>query len=66
MNYNMQEFIDYVLMFYGPGEIDDLNFSEDEVKKAVRIHILDGKVEFAGDSVDREMVRDIVLDEIRA
>jgi len=66
MNFNMQEFVNYVLSFYGPGEIYDFNFSENEVKKAVRIHLLDEKVEFEGDSVDREMVRDIVLDEIRS
>jgi len=50
---------------YGVGGIYDYNFNIEEVKKAIRIHLLDGETPFEGDSVDREMVRDIVLDEIR-
>jgi len=65
MNFDMKAFIDYVLSFYGVGGIYDYNFNIEEVKKAIRIHLLDGETPFEGDSVDREMVRDIVLDEIR-
>mgnify|MGYP000329422215 CR=1 FL=1 len=67
MNVNEQEFVNYVLSFYGLGGIyGGWNFKEREVKKAIRIHKRNEKVEFIGDSVDREMVRDIVLDEIRS
>jgi hypothetical protein len=67
MNVNHQEFVNYVLSFYGPGQIyGELKFKESEVKKAIQIHNRNEEVEFIGDSVDREMVRDIVLDEIRS
>lgn len=62
----MQDFIDYVLSFYGPNGVYDFNFTESEVKKGLQIHLIKEKVAFAGDSVDREMVRDIVLDELRS
>jgi hypothetical protein len=67
MNVNMQEFVNYVLSFYGLGGMySEYKFRESEVKKAIKIHKRNKDVEFIGDSVDREMVRDIVLDEIRA
>lgn len=66
MNFNMQEFIKYVLSFYGPGGLYDFNASVDEVKKAIRIRLLNDDVPFEGDTVDREAIRDIILDEIRA
>jgi len=55
------EFVHYVLSFYGPNGIYDYGFTEDEVVKAVEIHKRSGTVPFEGDSVDREIVRDIVL-----
>lgn len=61
----MKAFIDYVLSFYGADGLYQYNFSIEEVKKAIRIRLLDDETPFEGDSVDREMVRDIVLDEIR-
>ena len=63
--YNMQEFIEYVLSFYGTGGLYDINASVDEVKKAIRIRLLNDDLPFDGDTVDRELVRDIILDEIR-
>jgi len=66
MNFNMQEFIEYVLSFYGPGGLYDFNASVDEVKKATRIRLLNNDIPFEGDTFDREAVRDIILDEIRA
>ena len=63
--YNMQEFIEYVLSFYGAGGLYDINASVDEVKKAIRIRLLNDDLPFDGDTVDRELVRDIILDEIR-
>ena len=63
--YNMQEFIEYVLSFYGAGGLYDINASDDEVKKAIRIRLLNDNLPFEGDTVDREAIRDIILDEIR-
>ena len=57
-----QVFIRYVMSFYGPGQIYDYGFTVPEVKTATEQHINTGRVPFEGDSIDREIVRDIVLD----
>jgi hypothetical protein len=61
------DFIDYVMSFYGSGEdaIYDYAFTREEVESAIAIRLLDEVIEFAADSVDRELVRDIVLEIIR-
>jgi hypothetical protein len=61
----MNEFIDYVLSFYGAEEnsvYPELEFTREEVIKAV--DVLKGRwpEKFYGDSLDRERVRDIVLE----
>ena len=64
----LQEFYDYMLMFYGaPGQYANAvggPFTLDEVKEATARYLAiptDHRPEFDGDTVDREHVRDIVL-----
>lgn len=67
----LNEFYDYVLSFYGHGEIYDISATRDEVIKATGIRINTcneneygipiNEIEFQGDSFDREYVRDIIL-----
>ena len=63
MNSQINEFIDYVLSFYGPGGIYDMGMTRDEALMGTGIRIGHSKfngVHFEGDSIDREAVRDIV------
>lgn len=61
-------FVDYVMSFYSnrPDSVyPELDFTEDEVYKALAVRMTRKKYEetpFEGDTVDREIVRDIVLD----
>ena len=62
----INDFIDYVLSFYGPGELYPIQgINRTVVRKAIndvmRIAKLKGQ-EFCGDSVDREQVRDLLID----
>lgn len=64
----MKEFVDYVMSFYGKGGIYDINATREEVWQATCIRIkrnadnpLNG-ISFDGDSIDREAVRDIILE----
>lgn len=63
----MKDFIEYVLSFYGAVEdsIYDYAFTREEVEAAIAIRLQNTEFEFAADSFDRELVRDIVLDQIR-
>ncbi len=61
----MTEFYDYVLSFYGPGGIYPMGATLTVVQKATNdlISILQIKgQEFCGDSIDRELVRDLMMD----
>lgn len=62
---NLNEFIDYVFSFYGPGEMYANFFNRPvtkaAIKKATLVRIQTGQ--FEGDSFDREAVRDIILKE---
>lgn len=62
---DFNKFIDYVLSFYAPGEIygDELQFNREEVVTATKHYIenADFTMDFEGDSIDRENVRDIVI-----
>ena len=62
---NIKEFVKYVLEFYGIGGLYDYKFTKEEVEKAIKIRIETNDIPFDADSVDRELVRDIVLDVIR-
>lgn len=59
------QFKEYVLSFYGPGEIYgdvfDHNLREEEVTRAILQRLDNKEVPFDADSVDRELVRDIML-----
>ena len=60
----MTEFYDYVLFFYGPDGIYPMGATLDIVQKATNdlISILQIKgEEFCGDSIDRELVRDLMM-----
>ena len=60
-----KEFVEYVMSFYGPEglyvEFFGSGVSEEEVKKALKIRKKNKKFAFDGDSMDREIVRDIML-----
>ena len=65
-----REFFDYVLSFYGKGGLYDFGAKLDDVITATQIYInkiVTNKNKFYtwgyGDSLDRERVRDILLDE---
>ena len=57
-----KSFIDYVMSFYGEGEIYDYGFTPDEIVEgyALRMERFPG-IPFCGDTTDREIVRDCVL-----
>ena len=54
------EFINYVKKFYGPGGLYDMGATDDQIFEATQIYIGRG-ADFAGDSFDREAVRDILI-----
>jgi len=54
------EFINYVLSFYGPGGIYDMGATEDMILDATQKYITEG-ADFCGDSIDRELIRDIMI-----
>jgi hypothetical protein len=60
---DLENFYEYVLAFYGDNTeaIYDYKFTRQEVEQATLEHIESGDVPFDADSVDREIVRDIVL-----
>tara|TARA_R100001369_G_scaffold84745_1_gene117800 strand:+ start:690 stop:1166 length:477 start_codon:yes stop_codon:yes gene_type:complete len=76
VNWDIEEkkdFVSYCLKFYGKNEIYDIEATKEEVEKALEVRLTDkegilkefskplSEIDFDGDSVDREMVRDIVL-----
>lgn len=66
MTTNLDQFYRYCLDFYGPGGIYDLGFTRELIETATqryRSRLPAGR-EFYGDTIDRESVRDIVLDEL--
>ena len=60
----MTEFIKYVKSFYGPDGLYPMGVTLKLIKQATSIHIkilkLKGE-EFAGDSIDRECIRDLLI-----
>lgn len=61
----MNDFIEYVMSFYGPEGIYDMNATREEVEAALAIRLENTEIEFAADSYDRELIRDIILDNLR-
>tara|TARA_A200000159_G_scaffold10482_1_gene8910 strand:+ start:355 stop:615 length:261 start_codon:yes stop_codon:yes gene_type:complete len=66
---NTEVFVDYVMSFYSndPDSVyPELDFTRDEVYDALATRLTRKKFEetpFEGDTVDREIVRDIVLED---
>lgn len=66
---NTEVFVDYVMSFYSndPDSVyPELDFTRDEVYLALATRLTRKKYEetpFEGDTVDREIVRDIVLED---
>ncbi len=62
---SIQEFTEYVWKFYAPnemyGEFFENNLTKEELAKAIKTRIKNAELEFYGDSIDREIVRDIML-----
>jgi hypothetical protein len=65
MNVNeMTDFYDYVLSFYGADGLYPMGATLKLIKQATSTHIKILKLkgdEFAGDSIDRECVRDLLI-----
>jgi hypothetical protein len=64
----MTEFYDYVLSFYGPEGIYPMGATLSLIQQATNdiIQILQIKnEEFCGDSIDRELVRDLLIDKYK-
>ena len=60
------EFVDYCMSFYGPGGIYDYDFCKGEIEVALSYRLIShSDLPFDGDTIDREIVRDIVLDILR-
>lgn len=59
---NVDDFVDYVMSFYGKGGLYDFGATPTEVRRALNVRLaIRQDVEFDGDTLDREMVRDIML-----
>ena len=61
-----EDFINYVYGFYGKGKIYDMNATKEQVVLATMIRLdkpRHKKFPFNGDSADREIVRDILINE---
>lgn len=56
----VKDFNSYVMSFYGEGGIYDNGFTPDEITEAVAQYVPTVEV-FCGDSLDREHIRDMVL-----
>ena len=58
-------FTEYMMEFYGPDGIYPFGFNEIQIALATQIYkcrLPNGALDFVGDSIDRERVRDIMLD----
>lgn len=57
------EFINYVRSFYGPGGIYDMGATDEMIINATIQYLTSEGAKWGnGDSYDREMVRDIMID----
>jgi hypothetical protein len=61
-DFHTNEFLDYVLGFYGPGELYDIGMTREEAALGYLLRLTSKPHwPFEGDTVDRELVRDEVL-----
>lgn len=61
------DFTRYMLEFYGPGGIYDRDFTATQINLATQLYkcrLYTTGGEFCGDSVDRECVRDIIMEAV--
>ncbi len=58
---DINNFIHYVYKFYGRHQLYDMDFTLHEIKTATCQRLQHQSIPFEGDTVDREIVRDIVL-----
>lgn len=60
---NLEEFIQYCLKFYGKGGIYDMQADRESIEKALVIMLIqaDKDYYFEGDSMDRERIRDTLV-----
>jgi hypothetical protein len=61
----INDFISYVMTFYGPDGLYPMDANRTVVRKATNDLIRICKIKghrFCGDSIDRELVRDLLLD----
>jgi len=60
---DMVDFVVYVEEFYGKGGIYDMGATSKQILEATQQYISKGEIEFCGDSLDREKVRDIMIEQ---
>lgn len=64
----INDFIGYVMSFYGPDGLYPMGANRTVVRKAtndlIKISEIKGR-EFCGDSIDRELVRDLLIDKYK-
>lgn len=58
-----RKFIDYVFSFYGPGGLYDMGATREDIAAATKIYKKESDIFFDGDSVDRENVRDKLIND---
>tara|TARA_R100000734_G_scaffold17685_1_gene14086 strand:- start:378 stop:659 length:282 start_codon:yes stop_codon:yes gene_type:complete len=66
MIHPQNEFIDYVFDFYGQDGIYDMQATKEQIATATNIRLKSlkyVKLPFDGDTIDREIVRDILISE---
>jgi len=64
----MNDFIDYVMEFYGPNGIYPMGANRTIARKATNDVIRICKIKghrFCGDSIDRELVRDLMIEKYK-
>jgi len=62
MSFIYKGFHEYIKSFYGQGGIYDFKFTDKEIQCGIRLRLKERKdIEFCGDSFDRELVRDMIL-----
>ena len=60
------DFVEYMLDFYGPNGIYDIGCTEQEVREALPIRLLErADLEFDGDTIDREICEHIIVHNLR-
>jgi len=61
----LSKFFDYCLSFYGSGGLYDMGATRDQIEQATAhmLQHLSPAADFCGDSVDRERVRDILIEQ---